>query len=376
MDMDNARYYWLALSTIRGLGAKRMKNLLQYFGNPVSIWQASRKELENIIGSQALASKIVAEREKIDLDHLLEVLDKNKIGFLTVFDEDYPGPLKNISDPPPVLYYKGELNFSYPAVAIVGARGCSNYGKKVAENFACQLAERGVVVISGLARGIDTYAHIGALRAKGKTIAVIACGLDIVYPPENKKLYMEIQHEGSLLSEYPPGVEPLSGHFPQRNRIISGLSQGILVVEAADRSGSLITAAIAREQGRKLFAIPGNIDRPQSRGCNKLIKEGAKLVTKVEDVLEELFLYRGDLDISNGKNKEITYPVLSPEEKEVLKLFEKELELTVDEIIRLTEKSPATVNTILLQLELKGLLSRGPGKKYSFMGLQSILKPI
>jgi len=376
MDMDNARYYWLALSTIRGLGAKRMKNLLQYFGNPVSIWQASRKELENIIGSQALASKIVAEREKIDLDHLLEVLDKNKIGFLTVFDEDYPGPLKNISDPPPVLYYKGELNFSFPAVAIVGARGCSNYGKKVAENFACQLAERGVVVISGLARGIDTYAHIGALRAKGKTIAVIACGLDIVYPPENKKLYMEIQHEGSLLSEYPPGVEPLSGHFPQRNRIISGLSQGILVVEAADRSGSLITAAIAREQGRKLFAIPGNIDRPQSRGCNKLIKEGAKLVTKVEDVLEELFLYRGDLDISNGKNKEITYPVLSPEEKEVLKLFEKELELTVDEIIRLTEKSPATVNTILLQLELKGLLSRGPGKKYSFMGLQSILKPI
>ncbi len=374
--MKEARHYWLALSTIKGLGSRRMKKLLEYFEDPLEIWQAGQRDLEYVTGSPALARKIVEERERIDLDRLLETIDQKEIAYITLLDEGYPEELKNISDPPPVLYYKGELNFSYPAVAIVGARGCSNYGKKVAENFACQLAERGVVVISGLARGIDTYAHIGALRAKGKTIAVIACGLDIVYPPENKKLYMEIQHEGSLLSEYPPGVEPLSGHFPQRNRIISGLSQGILVVEAADRSGSLITAAIAREQGRKLFAIPGNIDRPQSRGCNKLIKEGAKLVTKVEDVLEELFLYRGDLDISNGKNKEITYPVLTPEEKEVLKLFEKELELTVDEIIRLTEKSPATVNTILLQLELKGLLSRGPGKKYSFMGLQSILKPI
>ncbi len=374
--MDNARYYWLALSTIRGLGAKRMKNLLQYFGNPVSIWQASRKELENIIGSQALASKIVAEREKIDLDHLLEVLDKNKIGFLTVFDEDYPGPLKNISDPPPVLYYKGEPDFSFLAVAIVGARGCTEYGRKVAGRMAYELAERGITVVSGLARGIDTYAHHAALKGEGKTIAVTGCGLDIIYPPENKNLYLEIEEKGTLLSEYPPGVEPLSGHFPQRNRIISGLSQGVLVVEAAARSGSLITAALAREQGRKLFAVPGNIDRPQSKGTNRLIKEGARMVTGVEDIIEELFHYSTDIGTTDEKYQEIKYPVLSEEEKVIIRLFEKEIELTVDEIVRLTDKSPGTVNTILLKLELKGIVSRGPGKKYLFMGLQSLLKPI
>lgn len=377
--MDDARYYWLALSTIRGLGGKRMKNLLQYYGDPVSIWQANRKELEEVLSSPVLAGKITAKRGNVNLDCLIRNLEKNKISFLCLYEENYPENLKNISDPPPVIYYKGEPDFSFPAVAIVGARGCSEYGKKVAGKIAYELAERGITVISGLARGIDTYAHIAALKGKGKTIAVSGCGLDIIYPPENKKLYQEIQERGILLSEYPPGVEPLPGHFPQRNRIISGLSQGVLVVEAAARSGSLITAAIALEQGRKLFAIPGNIDRPQSKGANRLIKEGAKVVTGVEDIIEELFLDRySSNSIKNveGVSRTINYPILGEEEEEIIRLFERETELTVDELVRLTNKSPGTVNTILLKLELKGIVSRGPGKKYSFMGLQSLLKPI
>lgn len=379
--MKDDRYYCLGLSTIKGLGPIRMNKLINYFGDPLSIWEADKRELEYIIDSPVLARKIVQERESMDIPSLVKKIAEKKIEFITLFDKEYPALLKNISDPPPVLYYKGKLIFNYPAISIVGARRCTNYGKKIGERIGCELAERGITVISGLARGIDTYGHIGALKGGGRTIAVLGCGLDIIYPPENKKLYYEIQENGTIVSEYPPGTEPLRGNFPQRNRIISGLSLGVLVIEAARRSGSLITAEIALEQGRKLFAIPGNIDRPQSKGTNELIKDGAKMVIKVEDIIEELFLNKNSTELFKGNNQvenslKPQFPELTNEEKEVIKLFENEIELTVDEIIRLTDKRPELINTVLLKLELKGIISRGAGKKYSFMGLQSLLKSI
>ncbi len=372
----------LALSTISGLGPIRINKLLNYFTNASSIWSASESNLQKVSGIGSLAKKIVKQREKFDIDKLLNNLRMNKIEYITLFDKKYPDSLKNIYDPPPVLFYKGKLNFDYPAISIIGSRRCTTYGKKVAEKMAYRLANRGITVISGMARGIDTRGHIGALKAKGRTIAVLGSGLDIVYPSENKDLFEEIQKQGIVLSEYPPGVQPLSGNFPQRNRIISGLSIGVLVVEAANRSGSLITANMALEQGREVFAIPGNIDRPQSKGTNKLIINGAKMVTKVEDIIEEIYLYKSsnEKNRNNKKdsNKELKqcYPELNTEEKEVLNLFEKEVDLTIEQLIKLTDKSPASINTILLKLELKGIISRGAGKKYSFMGLQSLLKPI
>ncbi|MFP4017525.1 MAG: DNA-processing protein DprA, partial [Halanaerobiales bacterium] len=273
----------------------------------------------------------------------------------------------------------------FPAVSIIGSRRCTTYGKKTAEKIAYQLANRGITVISGMARGIDTRAHIGALKAKGRTIAVLGSGLDIVYPSENKDLFEEIQKNATVISEYPPGVEPLAGNFPQRNRIISGLSLGVLVIEAASRSGSLITANLALEQGREVFAIPGNIDRPQSRGTNDLIKKGAKMVTGVEDILEELYLYKDSDqrdsnsvggDIVPADKERLIYPQLNDEERDILELFQNEVDLTIERLIQLTDKSPSKLNTILLKLELKGIISRGAGKKYSFMGLQSLLKPL
>jgi len=372
-------YYWLGLSTISGLGSIRMNKLINYFGDPLSIWKADKMELENVLGSGSLAEKIVRERVKLDLEDLMERIEKNKIKYLTLMNIDYPENLKNIYDPPPVLYYKGEFIFSNTGISIIGSRRCTTYGKKTAEKIAYELAERGIIVISGMARGIDTHAHIGALKAKGKTVAVLGSGLDVIYPPENKELFLEIQEKGAVISEYPPGVEPLAGNFPQRNRIISGLSVGVLVVEAAYKSGSLITANLALEQGRELFAIPGNIDRQQSTGANNLIKEGAKMVTEIQDIIEEIYLYKSNNNeeyFNPEKENKLFYPELSTEEKEIVEIFQEETEITVDELIRLTNKSPERVNTVLLKLELKGVVSRGPGKKYFFMGLQSLLKPI
>ncbi|MFP4660991.1 MAG: DNA-processing protein DprA [Halanaerobiales bacterium] len=387
-------YYWLGLSTISGLGSVRINKLLSHFSSVSRIWQANEGELKQVSGIGKLAKKIVEQREGFDIDKLLNQLSKDNINYITVLDEEYPEKLKNIYDPPPVLFYKGELNFAFPAVSIIGSRRCTTYGKKTAEKIAYQLANRGITVISGMARGIDTRGHIGALKAKGRTIAVLGSGLDIIYPPENKELFEQIQKNGTVLSEYPPGVEPLAGNFPQRNRIISGLSIGVLVIEAASRSGSLITANLALEQGRDVFAIPGNIDRPQSKGTNDLIKKGAKMVTGVEDIVEELYLYKNigqleskadgnkkqgiDILVNKKENNRIksNYPELNDEEREVLEVFQKEVDLTLEQLIKLTDKSPARMNTILLKLELKGIISRSAGKKYSFMGLQSLLKPL
>jgi len=369
------RHYWLALSMIEGIGSVRLSKLIQHFGDPASIWEASERDLTRVNGIGILARNIVEQRKKIDINKVLDNLEKPGIQYLTQDEDYYPQIPKNIYDPPPVLFYKGKYILDNNMIAIVGSRSSTTYGRQTTEKLAYELAMRGITVVSGMARGIDTHSHLGALKAGGKTIAILGSGLDIIYPPENRGLFQQIQECGMVISEFPPGVMPLPGNFPQRNRIISGLSLGVVVIEASSRSGSLITAELALEQGKEIFAVPGNINQPQSRGTNNLIKNGAKLVTNIDDILEELFIYN-DVDYKQKKANHFIYPELSPEEENIIKIFQIERELELNNIIERSGKTAAQVNTILLKLELKGLIAREPGKKYSFLGLQNLLKPL
>jgi DNA processing protein len=283
--IDNVR-----LSLVSGVGPLLRKALLERFASAGAVLAASRDELQAVDGiGPKVAARIVAAKQEIDADAELRLAAEHGIDVLTQASPDYPRPLLQIHDPPGVLFRRGtpqpqdEL-----AVAIVGTRHASRYGLAQAEMLAASLARTGFTVVSGLARGIDAAAHRGALAAGGRTIAVLACGLLEIYPPEHDELADEIAKSGYLLSESPPRMVPLSGAFPQRNRIISGLSVGTIVVEAPARSGALITARHAYEQGREVFAVPGPIDSRLSRGCHALIKDGAKLVESIDDVLAEL----------------------------------------------------------------------------------------
>ncbi|HLV08841.1 MAG TPA: DNA-processing protein DprA, partial [Halanaerobiales bacterium] len=341
-------------------------------------------ELARIIGNGPVLEKVLEQRKEMDILSLLEKLQKKVINYRLLIDDEYPEELKSLYDPPPVLYYKGDFSFIEPAVSIIGSRRCTAYGRKTAERLAYDLVQCGISIVSGMARGIDTHGHIGALKGKGKTIAVLGSGLDIIYPPENKDLFQEIQKSGVVISEYPPGVKPHPGNFPQRNRIISALSLGVVVVEAADRSGSLITADLALEQGREVFAVPGNIDRVTSRGCNNLIKRGAKLVSNIEDIMEELFLFKNKKrdnnfqqeSKTNNEERNKSYPSLSEDERKIIDIVQEEIEIHINKIVEKSGFNISQVNTILLKLELKGLVSREAGKKYSFLGLQNLLKPL
>jgi DNA processing protein len=293
--VDNVR-----LSLVPGVGPLLRKALLECFGTATAVLAASRDELQCVDGiGPKIAARIVAARDEIDAEAELRLATEHGIEVLTQADESYPRPLRQIHDPPGVLFRRGRSRAPgdrlFPgagsqdelAVAIVGTRHASRYGLAQAERLAGSLARTGFTVVSGLARGIDAAAHRGALAAGGRTIAVLASGLLEIYPPEHDKLADEIAQNGYLLSESPPRMIPLSGAFPQRNRIISGLALGTIVVEAPDRSGALITARHAYEQGREVFAVPGPVDSRMSRGCHALIKDGAKLVETVDDVLAE-----------------------------------------------------------------------------------------
>ncbi|MGH9763915.1 MAG: DNA-processing protein DprA, partial [Blastocatellia bacterium] len=294
---------WLALSMVEGIGRRTAASLIDRFQSPANSIDASRSMLE----AQGLKSETIdalknpefRERAARELDELA------KIGAeaLVLSDPRYPALLKETYDPPIVLYCLGDIDkaLSRPAVAVVGSRRCSTYGRNAAEMLARDLAEHGVTVISGLARGIDTAAHKGALEGRGLTIAVMGTGIDIVYPKENKKLADDIVANGVLVSEFPLGTPPLSQNFPVRNRVISGLALGVLVVEGAERSGSLITARLAYEQGREVYAVPGNITSSKSFGPNYLIKDGAKLVQTWQDIVEELPLELKSRILSHAK---------------------------------------------------------------------------
>ena len=337
--------------------------LYEYFGSAKKAWEASQNELLKINLGQKLTLKFLKFRGVFDIDKYLEKLKELKIEVLTWEDEGHPKLLREIPTAPPVLYVKGKITVEdNKALAVVGTRKVTPYGRQVTQVLTRDLVDQGLTIVSGMARGVDSIAHQAALDAGGRTIAVLGCGVDLVYPPENKELYQKISENGAVVSEVPLGKYVRRGIFPARNRIISGLSLGILVTEGACDSGSLITASYAGEQGREVFAVPGPITSPLSHGPANLIKKGAKLVYNVKDILDELNIgYRG---------KGIRDSQIKGETKEEEKIIEilKNGNLHIDEIIRKTGWGTSKVSGILSLMEVKGMIKNFGGMSYGLIG--------
>lgn len=288
--MDDKKY-WIWLSRIEGLGCIRKNKLLEIYKTPENIWNLSFEEITNLDGfGEKIALEILSEKYRKDLDKYMEYMDKNKINIINIYDNEYPKLLRNIYDAPTSLYVKGNTGIlNNKSISIIGCRDYSNYGKELGIKFAYELSKKGFCIVSGMAKGIDGVAHIGCLKAGGKTIAILGGGLDKIYPEENIGLANEIiKRGGTIVSEYVIGTKAQKMNFPARNRIISGLSRGVLVVEAKEKSGTLITVDFALEQGKDVFVVPGNITSIRSIGTNELIKQGAKCVTNIEDILNEI----------------------------------------------------------------------------------------
>ncbi|NMA84361.1 MAG: DNA-protecting protein DprA [Epulopiscium sp.] len=352
--------FWLWFTRIPGIGLNKQKHLLDIFKTPESIWYSTEQELsENTQLTRKDISNIMQAKDESLLNRQIEELRRKNIQFYSIHHSSYPNLLKQIYDPPHVIYVKGkQFHHGAPTIGIVGARRCSQYGHQTALKMAKELGREGISVISGLARGIDAAAHQGALNGDGHTMAILGNGVDICYPQENRKLYREIIENGALISEFPPGTAPRPGFFPLRNRIISGLSEAILVIEAARRSGSFITADQALEQGREVYAIPGNITSSLSEGTNRLIQQGAKLVMQVEDILEDLDIQNTDnLDIKNSKKDILEEDALEKEEKIVYDCLSLE-PISIDQLCQKTTYDAGRVQHILLILELKGKLKK------------------
>ncbi len=369
---------WIALNMTPGVGPRAMAKLLERFGSPDAVFHARRPELEaQRLGPETIVSIISREFEQ-KADEELECVRSIGGDVLILDDGSYPELLRQIADPPPVLYTLGDWQgcFDQPGIGVVGSRLCSTYGQNAAEMLARDLASRGITVVSGLARGIDTAAHRGALIGKGRTVAVIATGIDAVYPKENKRLVDEIvANGGCVVSQFPLGTPPLKDNFPYRNRIISGLSLGVLIVEASERSGSLITARLASEQGREVMAVPGNITSRNSFGTNYLIKSGAKLVQQWQDVVAELPSEiasrilppptdRGARDQSEANGGNIPAD-LTPQERTVIGLLKPDDSTHIDVLLEASRLSFGDLNNALVSLDIRDLIRVLPGKHYA-----------
>ena len=353
---------WLGLKTVPGVGNRLFLNLIQHFGELAKVFSASRGELLQVEGVNArLVSAIQDYKIPREVEEDLSLAEKNGVRIITFSDPDYPTLLRHIHDPPPVLYVYGSLHPDSLNIAIVGSRNATPYGRTVTEDLSGDLIRRGFTVVSGMARGIDSAAHIGALTAGGKTIAVLGCGLGTIYPAENKKLFHRIAENGAVISEFPFLTSPEAHNFPIRNRIISGLSLGAVIVEATHQSGSLITARLAAEQGREVFAVPGSITSFKSMGTHRLIKQGAKLVEHVDDIVEELNIAQ---PIPSVHIKEEPTIPLTPEEKRIIDELSP-YPVHIDKLVRRLSLSAAHVSGTLLQLELKGLVTQSPGKFFA-----------
>ncbi|WP_210417817.1 DNA-processing protein DprA [Bythopirellula goksoeyrii] len=355
----------LCLSMVSGVGPLGIQRLLSHFSSAGRVLSASAGELTCVPGiGPTIAKRIAGARAEIDVDEQLRIAAENDLAILTPQSADYPALLKEIPDPPGVLFARGELKeIDGLAVAIVGTRHASRYGLKQAETLGASLASAGFTVVSGMARGIDTAAHRGALKASGRTIAVLASGVLAPYPPENKGLADEIAAKGCVMSEAAPTMPPISGMFPQRNRIISGLTLGTIVVEAADRSGALITARHATEQNRQVFAVPGQVDNRLATGTNRLIRDGARLVTSIDDVLEELGPLAHEAQREDGTT--IRSPAelaLNEIEMQVLQAIEKGGSL-IDEITVSTQMPVQRVLATVSVLEMRGLVRKVSGNR-------------
>jgi DNA processing protein len=349
--------YWIAFNRIAGIGRVRYEQMLARFGKLSEAWQASNAALRDA-GLDRHAVRLIAEkRPRIDPDLEIERIQEVGVQALAWDDPVYPARLREIYDAPPVLYVRGDLMPADElAVAVVGTRRPTPYGRQVAEELSCQLAANRITVVSGLARGIDAIAHRAAIQATGRTLAVMACGLDMVYPPEHAKLAREISDHGVLISEQPLGTQPRGDYFPRRNRILAGLSLGVLVVEADVKSGAMITARQALDQNREVFAVPGSVFSPQSRGTNAAIQAGeAKLVLTVDDVLQELNLKSAPQQIEMQELVPAT-----DTEATVLRHISKEA-VHINEVCRESGLPAATVSSLLAMMELKGMVKQmGP----------------
>ncbi len=345
--------YWIGLSLTHGLGGETFRRLLSSFGTPQQVYLTPVSALKKVVSTE-IAQLIAEGPDGIVPSSTLEWLKQPGNSLITLADVDYPAGLLEIIDPPPLLYVKGDpAHLRQPIIGIVGSRNATPQGLKNAEAFALALSEAGWCVVSGLALGIDGAAHRGALRGKGSTIAVVGTGLDIVYPARHRELAHEIVEKGAIVSEFALGEPSRSGNFPRRNRIISGLSKGVVIVEANLESGSLITARLAAEQGREVFAIPGSIHSPLSKGCHRLIKQGAKLVDCIQDILEEL----GSAPISLSASEGMTpaHPLLDVMGFDTI---------ATDTLTQLSGLTSDQVSAMLLTLELEGRIASLPGGRY------------
>ncbi len=353
----------LLLSLVEGIGPRLTRQLLDVFGTPQAVLKAPSSELREVPGiGPKLAQRIAVARETIDVGSLIDDCRRHEIAILTPAGEDYPRPLCDIPDPPAALFVKGSiLPQDALAVAIVGSRHATHYGLAQAERLAGSLARAGLTIVSGLARGIDGAAHRGALNAGGRTLAVLGSGLLNIYPPEHEELAHDVAEAGALISESPPHSPPLAGAFPQRNRVISGLSMGVIVVEASLNSGALISARHAMEQGRDVFAVPGRVDSRMSHGCHRLIRDGAKLVESADDVLEEL----GPLSAptTDAKGQEVHHPaelLLNELEQQVLAAVEREA-TSIDRVVATCGLPVGQVLSTISVLEMRRLVRRLSG---------------
>jgi DNA processing protein len=354
-------YYWFALKSVPLVGNVSFLRLLSHFGTPERALKATAQELAQVKGvSAAQAASILGHDHRPHAEAECRLVAQSGASVVDILSERYPRLLMEIPDAPPYLYVLGELKGSETAVAIVGSRRASQYGLCTATRLAHDLAAQGITVVSGMARGIDTAAHWGALKGGGRSVAVLGCGIDVVYPPENGALHQALAQGGALITEFPMGCAPLAENFPRRNRIISALSRGVVVVEAGEASGSLITAQFALEQGREVFAVPGNVTLSGSRGVNRLIKEGAKLVEGVEDILEELAI----APLPNAQLPAQHTFALTPREAEIYLLL-CQGPLQIDDIIVQSALTAGEVSATLLRLELKGAIMQLPGKHFT-----------
>ncbi|HUX11098.1 MAG TPA: DNA-processing protein DprA [Terriglobia bacterium] len=373
--MDTDSVYWLGLSRIEGLGVRGSHKLIGHFGSAKAAYMASLTELEGSGLPPAVCQSVFAQAGLKEAEEEIKAAEKAGCQVIDYGSAAYPARLRQIADPPLALYVKGDVQaLSGHCVAVVGSRRPSAYGLQVARKLARDLAERNLVIVSGLARGIDSAGHHGALEAKGKTIAVQGRGMDGIYPKENQKLADKIVESGAILSEFPLGTGPTPENFPIRNRIISGLSLGVLVVEASEYSGSLITARLAAEQNREVFAVPGNITTAQSFGPNHLIKQGAKLVGEWMDIVEEFppevriqLLPSGEAS-EKGQGVEdsgrLFEESLAPEQQKVFAALRVDEALFIDAVIGSVPLPQAQVLQVLLELEMNGLIRQLPGKNF------------
>jgi DNA processing protein len=351
--------YWVGFNLVKGIGAVRLQSLCDHFGDLALAWQAPLDALQAAGLSPKLSSRVAQVRSDVDLDMVLARMRDLGIEILTWDDDLYPPRLKEIDQPPPVLYVRGGFTPEDAwAVAVVGTRRVSAYGRQVTEELGSFLAANGVTVISGLARGVDAIAHQSALKAGGRTIAVLGCGVDRVYPPEHTQLADKLIASGALISDYAPGTPPDASNFPPRNRIISGLSMATVVVEAGETSGALITAQFAIDQGREVFAVPGNILAPQSKGTNRLIAQGARPLLSVRDLLDVLNLTR----VSEQRIVRMVLPSNETESKLMSVLTHEPLHM--DEIRNQTGLPIERVSASLAMMELKGLVRQVGGQNY------------